>query len=119
MGLFFKRWTPAECLKRFEELARKLFQRRLSGSTIFNRLQEYILSYLADCRYDSAGIEDAIEETFGADILMFNPLSNDTKVAITATTARDSQPCLFTNYNGRRRPRGTSKSGIYPDLHSH
>ncbi|KAI9715117.1 MAG: hypothetical protein M1828_001052 [Chrysothrix sp. TS-e1954] len=119
LGLFFKHWSPTECLERFEQLAKKLFRRRLSGSTILDRLQEFVMSYLADCRYDSGGIEDAINETFGDDILMFNPLSNDTKVAITATTARDSSPCLFTNYNGRRRPRGTSYSVVRAEDAAH
>lgn len=37
---------------------------------------------------------------------MFNPLRNNTKVAVTTTTTTDSVPCLFTNYNGRLRPAG-------------
>ena len=35
---------------------------------------------------------------------MFNPLTNDTKVAVTTTSANHAYTRLFTNYNGRKRP---------------
>lgn len=42
----------------------------------------------------------------GEEIRMFNPLSSDTKVAITTTTAKDPRPCLLTNYNSDVRLKG-------------
>ena len=66
------------------------------------------MSYLADCRYDASGIEAAFKDIFGAEIRIFNPISNDAKIAVTTTTARDLRPCIITNYNGGKRPTGIS-----------
>lgn len=79
---------------------------------MFERIHELLLAYLADCRYDSARIEEALQATFGERTRMFNPLRCDTRVAVTTTTARDSLPCLFTNYNGGQRPRAAGYSLI-------
>ena len=104
LGIFIMEWDPEECLRRFECLAESIFKKRHNGSLIFDRIQELLMSYFADCKYKSADIEHALQTAFGSDLKMFNPLNSDTKVAVTSTTARDSLPCLFSNYNGGRRP---------------
>ena len=108
LGMFLREWPLHECLSKFEGLARKIFQRRTSGSMLFTRMQELVMSYIADCRYDSTGIEAAFQQAFGPETRMFNPISNDTKVAVTTTTAREAQSCVLSNYNGGKRPDGTS-----------
>lgn len=44
---------------------------------------------------------------------MFNLLRNDTKVAVTTTTVKDSLPWLFTNYNGGKRSNNIGLSYKY------
>ena len=112
LGIFLMQWSPMECLQKFEDFASSVFQRRLPGSSFFQRLQELFVAYLADCRYKSEHIEDALHCTFGGNMSLFNPLRNDTKVAVTTTTAKESLPCLFTNYNGGRRPKSLGYSLI-------
>ncbi len=107
LGLFIMQWPPGQCLEKFQDLAGKIFKRRTNGSMLLVRVQDLVLSYLADCRYDSAIIEEAFEQLFGSQLQMFNPLSNDIKVAVTSTTAREALPCLFSNYNGGQRSRET------------
>jgi len=95
-------WSITECLKRFTALAKKTFGTK-QGFYMLTRLHNLTISYLKDYRYSSTAIEESFRSTFGDDINMFNPLNNDTKIAVTTTTARESQPCIFTNYNGKRR----------------
>ncbi|KAK4974003.1 hypothetical protein LTR28_010799 [Elasticomyces elasticus] len=103
-GLFIMRWTSKECLEKFQGLAMKTFKRRNRGPVLLNRLHELAVSYLRDWQYSSCAIEDAFRSAFGSQVQLFNPSSNDTKVAVTTTTAREALPCLFFNYNGGIRP---------------
>ena len=100
MGLALRRWTAHECMRRFEELAHSIFQRRTSGSMLFNRVQEFIMSYVADCKYDTTTIEDAFRKAFGDRTKLLGAAGGRVKVAVTGTTVRESQACLFTSYNG-------------------
>ena len=109
LGMFIMQWTAQECLNFFERFATSVFRRRGYGQTVFARLQELLVSYITDCKYDSAGIEAALKMSFGEDVKLFNPLKQDTKVAVTSTTARESMPCLFANYNGGIRPKNAGK----------
>ena len=105
LGLFVMGWTAGDCISKFQDLAGSIFQRRNPISTLLTSLQDFLISYIADCKYDSAGIEKALYCTFGHSRQLFNPLQSDAKVAVTATTARESTPCLFTNYNAGRPDR--------------
>ena len=96
-------WTSAECVQKFEALAERTFRRR-NGYTKFSRLQELAISYLRDGQYSSQPIEDSFRSVFGEEVKMFNPLSSDTRVAVTTTTGKEAIPCLLPNYNGRSRP---------------
>ncbi|KAK0302569.1 hypothetical protein LTR82_017827 [Friedmanniomyces endolithicus] len=58
---------------------------------------------MRDHQYSSQAIEDAFRDVTGNSSGLFNPLNSDTKVAVTSVTAREVQPCLFTNYNGGPR----------------
>jgi hypothetical protein len=97
-------WDAGESLEKFEDLARKTFQ---GSCGTFGRMQQFAISYLRDCRYSSLAIEESFQSAFEdkKDISLFNPLTNDTKIAITTTTAKESAACIFSNYNGRSRPR--------------
>ena len=101
-------WSPEECLQRFKDLAEKTFLYRKKGPAFlafFSRLQELLLYYTNDCQGDSSVIEDAFIEAPQSTVKLFNPLTTDTKVAVTSATAKDNLPCLFTNYNGYIRPK--------------
>lgn len=96
MGLFLIGWSVEKCISSFEDLATKTFRTRASG--IF----ELASSYFRDGKYSSSPIEQAFKTSIGSDAKMFNPLTKDTKVAVTTTTTdKKPRPCLITNYNGR------------------
>ena len=97
-------WSAEESLAKFEQLARKTFQ---GSHSSLGRMQNYVVSYLRDGRYSSLAIEESFQSAFeGEDnASLFNPLTNDTKIAITTTTAKESVPCIFSNYNGSTRPK--------------
>ncbi|KAL1629898.1 hypothetical protein SLS56_005168 [Neofusicoccum ribis] len=106
LGLFLMRWTPDQCLDKFEKLAAQTFKRPERPSS-FSRLRQTLLSYVKDCKYESTTIEDTFRTLANnAPNQLFNPLKSETKVAVTTTTAREVLPCLFANYNGRCRPQG-------------
>jgi hypothetical protein len=65
-----------------------------------------VVACAQDGKYSLAGIKTAFEIAFDSPLKMFNPLKNDTRVAITATSAKSSSSCLFTNYNGNKRSNG-------------
>ena len=110
MGIFLMLWSAKDCLRKFEDLAKSAFHRREHGSILLSRLQQFVLSYFEDCQYSSAAIESAFRTAFGAQLRMFNPLTSDTKVAVTSTAVGETLPCLFSNYNGGHRPRDTGSS---------
>ena len=103
--MFLLRWDVGESIQRFEEVAKKTFVHRQDG-TFLSKAIELLFAYLEDGQYGVTAIQEAFQTTFKSEVQMFNPLRNDTKVAVTTTTADDSTPGLFTNYNGGRRPAG-------------
>lgn len=66
---------------------------------------QLLAAYIEDGQYSLSAIEEAFKVTFDSHVKMFNPLRNDTKVAVTTTGTKDSYPWLLTNYNGGRRPK--------------
>ena len=100
MGLFLLHWSVDECLEKFQQFAGQAFQRRrLPTIPGLPMVHDLLISYFADCRYKTSSIEEAFEAAFG-NVPMFNPLANDKKVVVTATTTKETHPCIFTNYNG-------------------
>ncbi|PVH95425.1 FabD/lysophospholipase-like protein [Periconia macrospinosa] len=108
IGLFLLQWDAAEAMKQLEDVAEKTFSERDRGSTVFEKALKIMLAYIEDGKYSLSAIQDAFKASFGSEIKMFNPLRNDTKVAVTTTTVKESTPALFTNYNGGKR---SSESG--------
>ncbi|PWW78977.1 hypothetical protein C7212DRAFT_341589 [Tuber magnatum] len=69
---------------------------------VFSKIQELLISYLADSRYKARGLENALLKAFGTSGNLFDYCGNcisRTKVAATATTTEDTSACLFTNCN--------------------
>ncbi|CAI6336998.1 unnamed protein product [Periconia digitata] len=103
IGIFLLQWDTVQSIQQFDDVARKTFKQD-KGATIFEKALEMMLAYIKDGKYSLSAIQDAFKATFKSEIKMFNPLQNDTKVAVTTTTVNESTPKLFTNYNGGRRP---------------
>ncbi|KAF2741923.1 FabD/lysophospholipase-like protein [Sporormia fimetaria CBS 119925] len=105
LGLFLMGWSTEECLKRFEELAFKTFDVKQDegAHSLTQKLQRMVGAYMRDHRYDSTTIENAFQGNQDVSPKMFNPLHNDTKVAVTTTTAKGNISCIFSNYNGGSR----------------
>jgi hypothetical protein len=94
-------WSVEECLKKFQLIVKEIFKRRNPSSSLFARIQELLLSYVEDGQYSQSALDSAFGSQSG--LKMFNPLRTSTKVAVTATSAKGTKPCLFTNFNGRQR----------------
>lgn len=77
----------------------------------------FAASYFYDCQYSAQAIEEAFQNALGRQLKMFNPINNDTKVAVTTTTAKDAKSCIFANYNGGKRSgnRGIENSDTLVD----
>lgn len=92
-------WSIENCVTTFEGLAADTF-----GKTVrcrFLRGLQLFLGYLRDGQYSSSPIARAFKPHSRENMKMFNPLVNETKVAVVAVTAQDNpRPALFTNYNG-------------------
>ncbi|KAF1363092.1 FabD/lysophospholipase-like protein, partial [Lizonia empirigonia] len=103
IGLFLLRWSVREAIQRFEDVAQKTFGRR---ATLLARALQLLVAYVRDGQYSLVAIQEAFQKTLNCPLQMFNPLRNDTKVAVTTTTVKDSTALLFTNYNAGKRPLG-------------
>ena len=68
-----------------------------------------MLNYAQDSQYSLTAIELGFEAAFRSYLKMFNPLTNDTRVVVITTTAKESQSCLFCNYNRGKRPKEINK----------
>jgi hypothetical protein len=95
-------WSVDQCLSKFLFLAKDIFKPRSSSTTLFSRVQDILLSYVEDGQYSQNAINEAFTNSGNA-VPMFNPLQSHIHIAVTATTARETKACLFTNYNGRTR----------------
>jgi hypothetical protein len=100
IGMFLLRWDPVDALQRFEETADKTFGKR---KALLAKAVQLLVAYVEDGRYSVGAVQEAFKETFDTSLQMFNPLRNDTKVAVTTTDVQDALPWLFTNYNGGKR----------------
>jgi hypothetical protein len=98
--MFLLQWNASESIKRFEDVASKTFGKR---KALLARALQLVMAYVEDGQYSLGAVQDAFRKTFNSPLQMFNPLRNDTKVAVTTTAVNNSLPWLFTNYNGGKR----------------
>ncbi|KAF3032314.1 hypothetical protein E8E12_000814 [Didymella heteroderae] len=101
IGLFLLRWSVREAIQRFKDVAQKTFRRQ---ATFIARALRLVIAYVRDGQYSLAAVQEAFQKTLNSPLQMFNPLRNDTKVAVTTTSIKDSNALLFTNYNASKRP---------------
>ena len=118
MGVFLMRWSPSECLRRFEELATTTFKLNEGNETLTwsQKLQRLFRVCLRDHRYNLSPIEKAFQAQSGSTTKMFNPLQSDTKVAVTTTSVRENVAGVISNYNYGPRLDATSQSSGREDL---
>lgn len=116
IGIFLMQWNPSQCLQHFEDLSAKVFQADLIKRkvSLSQRIQRIVRACVLDHRYNRSPIEQAFRLPMNSAEKMFNPLQNDIKVAVTATSVRRCTPCVITNYNGSSRP---ADSSMYPTQH--
>ncbi|KAF1359294.1 FabD/lysophospholipase-like protein, partial [Lizonia empirigonia] len=107
IGLFLLRWSVSDSIQRFEDVAQKTFGKR---ATFLARVLRLLVAYVQDGQYSLVAIQKAFQKTLNSPLQMFNPLSNDTKVAVTTTSVKDSTPWLLTNYNAGKRPSSSGYS---------
>ncbi|KAG0649360.1 Calcium-independent phospholipase A2-gamma [Hyphodiscus hymeniophilus] len=107
LGLFVNRWPVEECLKSFKTLSALAFKRggcfglpvMQIGASLRSFL-EVIIAFVRDSRYSSTGITRALTSAFGDTSRLFDAPAGGAKIAVVATTTKDSATCIFTNYNG-------------------
>jgi hypothetical protein len=108
LGIFVNGWDVNECLRQFKALSALAFSRRgfsflpLKPFRLLRKCLGVLMSLATDSRYSSTGITNALTSAFGNDRPLFESSAAGTKVAVVATTTKDSSTCLFTNYNGPR-----------------
>lgn len=110
IGMFLLRWSAEDSLQRFEDVARKTFTRQRDRASPLGKVIDLLMAYIDDGQYSPSAIESAFRLTGDSEIQMFNPLRNNTKVAVTTTTTDNSAPRLIINYNGGRRPETSGKA---------
>ncbi|KAF7594879.1 hypothetical protein BBP40_007913 [Aspergillus hancockii] len=89
------RLTISECKSLFQSLARKVFSP--SGK------KNFVSRWLSDEAYDSQAFENILKDNFEPTRRLFDAppsLLCSGKVAVTASSIKDGQPFIFTNYNG-------------------
>ncbi|KAJ5946398.1 hypothetical protein N7454_003237 [Penicillium verhagenii] len=86
LGLFSMSWSIAECSKRFETLARQIFQerrpslllRRIAGSkSLFGQMARWLQWLLHDSCYDSRIFDSALKGAFGNERLIFGACTRE------------------------------------------
>ena len=95
LGIFKQKWSPSECKQRFEELTQQAFQHRLGMQVPIVR---HIVQFFYSARYESGGIEGALQKAFGS--------TSDT---VLLDSQRDAQNCtkfgvMTTSGDGQERP---------------
>jgi len=103
MAMFLNGLPVTECVKVFENLSHKAFDRGfVSSNSIFSRLRELLISYFADSLYSAHNLEEGLRTQFGEDISLMDhsaATSKGAKVGITVTGVPNAE-LVFTNYNG-------------------
>ncbi|KAI9765987.1 MAG: hypothetical protein M1840_006994 [Geoglossum simile] len=104
LAMFVNGWSAEDCANIFENLAKTAFQSRIvSQIPILSRIQELLITYLADSFYPADDLEAALKDVFGSDRGIMDcshATATGTKVGMPATTILGTLSCIFTNYNG-------------------
>jgi hypothetical protein len=118
IGIFLMHWSPSECLHRFEDLAATVFRSEHEGGQLSwsQTLHRLLRVCVQDHRYSLSPVERAFVSAIGPTEKMFNPLQNDTKVAVMSTSVKANTPCVISNYNGGPRPEDSSKFSFCPNV---
>lgn len=103
LAMFVNGWSAEDCASIFENLAKTAFQpRKVSQIPILSRIQELLITYLADSLYPADNLEAALKDVFGSDRGIMDcshATATRTKVGMPATTIPGTLSCIFTNYN--------------------
>ncbi|KIV94149.1 hypothetical protein PV10_05287 [Exophiala mesophila] len=110
LALFIMGWPVEDCANIFESFAKRAFRPRwvshvpvVSRIPVLSHILGFLVSYLADGLYPADNLEAALKEVFGGDMGILDnshATAIGAKVGIPVTTVLETDPCLFTNYNG-------------------
>ncbi|KFY04385.1 hypothetical protein V491_09370, partial [Pseudogymnoascus sp. VKM F-3775] len=119
MAMFLNGLPVTNCLKVFENLSHKAFDRGfVPSNSIFSRLRELLISYFADSLYSAHNLEEALRTQFGDEMSLMDhsaATSTGAKVGITVTGVPNAE-LVFTNYNGvGSRPSGSGYRHVLSD----
>ncbi|KIW36756.1 hypothetical protein, variant [Exophiala oligosperma] len=125
LALFISGWTVDDCANLFESFATRAFRPRwithvpiLSRIPVLSHIFHFLVSYLADGLYPAHNLEGALKDVFGSDVGILDyshATAIGAKVGIPVTTVQETEPCLFTNYNGMG-PRPQDSGTLFPEL---
>jgi hypothetical protein len=114
LGVFKMGWSLGEVIRRFSTLSKKAFTKRRS-------LDKPAISWLfqpfCTFRYQSDGINQALQTAFGDGFLFGQTKSNPeeheaccdmVKMGVVSCLEGRCQPCLITNYNRNPKPSGNA-----------
>jgi hypothetical protein len=103
MAMFLNGVSVSECVKIFERLSKKAFDRGLAPSnSILSRMRELLISYFADSLYSAHNLEDGLRNQFGDMKTLMdhsNAATTGAKVGVTVTGVPNAE-LILTNYNG-------------------
>ena len=105
LALFHNGWSINKSSDVFEKLAKLAFQqRKVLKIPFISRIQEIIISYLADGLYPAANIEAGLQEAYGKERSILDcsyATSIGAKIGLPVATVQERPSSrLFTNYNG-------------------
>ncbi|KAL5364260.1 hypothetical protein BJX96DRAFT_178817 [Aspergillus floccosus] len=102
------RGTPVrDADAKFQTLARDIFPPRPRFQTPWGRSWEWLTTWMADSRYNSTALDEALQGAFGLVRRLFDPaapLVSGSRVALTASRVEDGALGLLANYRGVGRP---------------
>ncbi|KAL4899393.1 hypothetical protein BDW74DRAFT_189395 [Aspergillus multicolor] len=95
LTLAILRMSISDSKSLFQTLARKVFSQGLR--------KHFLKAWLTDEAYDSSAFDDTLKTHFGDTRHLFDkPVLNisSRKVAVTVSSIKGGEPCIFANYNG-------------------
>lgn len=111
MGLFQRGWSISHCQTVFESVLREVFGPPHTQPRRSTFRRRSLSTYLTDSIYPTDRVNRALQDVFGEEELVDDPLSfaaqRGIKWALTATTVPGTERRLINNYNGfgHRSPR--------------
>lgn len=110
LGLGSRNWAIEECIRKFEDLCKTAFTRRLGASI---PLIGTIVTNLKSSVYGTVPLEEVLMKEYRQDEYLFGGPRPSAQYGCTAkvavTSASNGRPIVLSNYNRRKIPDTTCK----------